>query len=500
MRYESGILDEKFQPRKKYQMRKSIHSRLYVIILVICFISACQPLKNNETFIQTITGNIQTDDYSKKIIHNSLDDIHLPLTISTALHLAIKNNPDARIALTRIEQARANIRASQSSLYPSINFYTEFVNGESPSGYLFKTIDQRKLPPNTNFNNPGWFENYETGIKIHYNLFSGGRTIFQQKIAQAGEKVARLDKVAVENELMASVVNAYYDTLAAQDYSNIARESVSTVEKQLRLMKVRFHAGGALKSDVLSLEVRLAQAKEILVQSNNQHQTAIAVLANLLGFSPDRSITPAKTSDLTISIPVSYTKGYQTALEKRPEIKKIQKMIDQGQMGIHMAKAGLLPQVNLFTHHYYDSWNMGYHSRRRNWTAGALLNWNIFDGLNTQSQIDKATSMHAEFLESYRKTILNIRLDVKNAYLSLDAANARLSVAQSSVENARESFNLVKKQYEGGSVNITRYLEAELDRNRSRIRATAAYYDREKGLANIARAIGIWKSIIVAEN
>lgn len=482
------------------QMRKTIKSSSYVFIIVLCFISACQPLKKNETLLHTITGNIQTDVYPEILFQKTLDDIHLPLTISTALHLAIQNNPDARIALTRIEQARAKIRAAKASLYPSINFYTEFVNGETPSGYLFKTIDQRKLPPNTNFNNPGWFENYETGIKVHYNLFSGGRMILQQKMAQEGEKVAQMDKVAVENELMASVVNAYYDTLAAQDYVNIARESVSTVEKQLRLMKVRFDAGGALKSDVLSLEVRLAQAKEILVQSDNQHQTTLAVLANLLGFSPDRPVTPSKKSDLTISIPESYTKGFQTALEKRPEIQKIKKLLHQGKMGIHAAKAGLLPQVNLFTHHYYDAWNMGYHSKRRNWTAGALLNWNIFDGLHTQSQIDKATAMHAEFIESYRKTILNIRLDVKNAYLNLNAANARLSVAQSSVENARESFNLVKKQYEGGSVNITRYLEAELDRNRSRIRATAAFYDCEKGLANIARAIGIWRSFIATDN
>jgi len=488
---------KKFRPKiiKQERISKMKKNRYALLIISILLISACQPLKNNKSFIPTLTCNIKTA-YYHKVPENSHEDIHLPLTISSALHLAIKNNPDARIALTRIEQARANLCASNASFYPTVNFYTEFVNGETPSGYLFKTIDQRKLPPNTNFNNPGWFENYETGIKVQYNLFSGGRHMLQQRMAEDGEKVAQMDKVSIENELMASVVNAYYDTLAANDYVQIAKESVSTVEQQLRLMKVRFEAGGALKSDVLSLEVRLAQAKEILVQSNNQHQTALSVFANLLGFSPDSPVAPSKTSDLTINIPESYTKGFQTALDNRPEIKKIKQLIDQGQMGIHAAQAGFLPQVDLFTHHYYDAWNMGYHAKRRNWTAGAMLNWNIFDGMYTQSQVKKATALHAELLESYRKTILNIRLDVKNAYLNLDAANARLTVARSSVENARESFSLVKKQYEGGSVNITRYLEAELDRNRARIRATAAFFDREKGLANIARATGLWKSIL----
>jgi outer membrane protein len=35
-------------------------------------------------------------------------------------------------------------------------------------------------------------------------------------------------------------------------------------------------------------------------------------------------------------------------------------------------------------------------------------------------------------------------------------------VATSSVQTAKETYQLVKRQYEGGSADITRYLEAEL--------------------------------------
>ncbi len=72
------------------------------------------------------------------------------------------------------------------------------------------------------------------------------------------------------------------------------------------------------------------------------------------------------------------------------------------------------------------------------------------------------------------------------------------TVAPGRVE-AEESLSLVKKQYEGGSATITRYLEAELDRNRARTRSAAAYYDRDKAIADIARAVGYWARIS-AEN
>jgi outer membrane protein TolC len=51
---------------------------------------------------------------------------------------------------------------------------------------------------------------------------------------------------------------------------------------------------------------------------------------------------------------------------------------------------------------------------------------------------------------------------------------------------------LVRQQYDGGSADITRYLEAELAFSRAKMRETSAYFDREKARAQIARAIGYW--------
>ena len=65
-------------------------------------------------------------------------------------------------------------------------------------------------------------------------------------------------------------------------------------------------------------------------------------------------------------------------------------------------------------------------------------------------------------------------------------------MATSTVETAGETFGLVKQQYEGGSADITRYLEAELAYNRARMHETTAYFDREIARAHIARSIGSW--------
>ena len=90
-----------------------------------------------------------------------------------------------------------------------------------------------------------------------------------------------------------------------------------------------------------------------------------------------------------------------------------------------------------------------------------------------------------------REAALNIKLDVRSAYLNLLAARARYDVAASSVASAEESFRLVREYYQAGAATITRYLAAELDRNQAKIRSSAAFYDKIKATADFARAIGM---------
>ena len=105
------------------------------------------------------------------------------LTLEKVIRIALQNNPDMGMAVARIQQSEAMLDEAMSAFWPVISVYGEYLQGNAPSAYLFKTIDQRKLPPNTDFNNPGWFENYEVGIQGRLNLFNGGRDYLRKRIS-----------------------------------------------------------------------------------------------------------------------------------------------------------------------------------------------------------------------------------------------------------------------------------------------------------------------------
>jgi outer membrane protein TolC len=413
-------------------------------------------------------------------------------TIKDAIRFALDNNPDIDMAIARIRQSEAMIDEALASFWPAFSVYGDYLQGDAPSSYFFKTIDQRRLTPGTDFNDPGWFQNYEIGFKGKFNIFNGGRDYLRKRMAETGMDIHALDYESIENGLITSVIHAYFNVLAAQDYIRIAQESVDTVVKQLNILEVQYKGGGALKSDLLSMKVRLAQTRENLVRAENNHSLSLAALANLLGLDPDTTFDLEEGERMEASFPSDYGEGLVQALAHRPDLQKIRLQIIQSQMALDAARSEYLPRLDAHFTYYLDAPDLDFDADLANWTAGIILNWDVFTGFSTNSKVKKTSSVIDEMLAADRKTVQSIQLDLKTAFLKLEEAKASLAVGEASVAQAEESLRLVKQQYTGGSETITRYLEAEMARNRARNRATAAYYDREKSMANLGRALGYW--------
>lgn len=414
------------------------------------------------------------------------------LTLEKVIRIALQNNPDMDMAVARIQQSDAMLDEAISAFWPVIGVYGEYLQGNAPSAYLFKTIDQRKLPPNTDFNNPGWFENYEVGIQGRLNLFNGGRDYLRKRMAETGLAMSRLNRKSIQNGLVTSVIHAYYSVLAAEKYVNISNDSVKTVNKELHMVSVRYEAGGALKSDVLSLKVALARAEEDLIRARNNYSLSVSSLANLMGLDPDRPISLAGDQQVPIKVPDSYEKALIMAMANRPELQKSRLQVVRSRMDLDVARSEYLPRLDAQMKTYFDDPGFDFEWDRKNWTAGVILNWDLFTGFKRKSQVDRARAVVKEMLAADRKSTLAVQLQLKGAYMKYEEAKGRWRVSRASVAYSEESLRLVGKQYEGGSVSITRYLQAELARNRARLRNTTAFFDREKTAAAIGRAMGFW--------
>ncbi len=487
--------------KSKSEARRLATGRLLTALAAVLVVSGCVgPRRDRFRYDRVAATAAECNARSPERDAGSSKISGAPLDLRSAVELARAGNPDIRIALASLRQAEAARRAVSAAFLPVLALDTGYLRADAPSQALFKSIDARRLAPGTDFNDPGDFENFETGLTARYNLYRGGQDALDSWIAQAGEDISRLDLSAVRNGVVAAVIVAYYDVLMADELIETAVASVATVRAQLRESEAKWKAGNALKSDVLSLEVRAAEAEERRIRAENAAKLAVAALANLLGLDADAQLeladpdAPSETQAAVVPeaahLPATYEDALAEALTRRPELHRARRFVERSALQHSKSRRTFLPRVDAEARAYWDDSQFEYDDNRTNWFVGVNLSWDLFTGGRRTAGVERTRALLNEMLEADRRQTLAVQLDVKSAVLRLEEARERLRVSDTSVAQADDSLDLVREQYEGGTAAVTRYLEAEFDLTRARMRRTNAAFDLRKAQADVARGIG----------
>ena len=415
------------------------------------------------------------------------------LSLTDCIELALEANPDIGVAVARIRHAEAILDEARAPFLPVLSTSTEILGADSPSLYLFKTIDSRTFSSGTDFNYPGTFGSIETGVTLRYNLYNGGRDRLRRWMAATGRDLSQLGLQEARNSLAASVIQTFFTIQAQTEMVATTRLSVRTVRARYEETRAKMELGSALRSDVLSLKVRLAEAEERVIRAVNSRLLSISALANLLGEDADARISLGADEDdgwLPADLPEQYEVAVAEAMARRPELLQARRIVERAAMDVDSRWLAYLPRADAGARVYWTSTDFDYSGDRRNWFAGVTLSWDLFDGGSRKAQVDQARSVLDEMLSADRKMALSVQLDVKTAYLRMEEARARLGVAEATVEQAAESLMLVRSQYEEGTATITRFLETELMVTQARMRRTSAQYDLKRSRADAARTMG----------
>ena len=99
-------------------------------------------------------------------------------TLDQAIDTALSNNPELSIMQARIEQADAQLGQALAVFYPQIKTSLSYQNSNNPAQAFALLISQRRLNlGGTDFNHPGFVEDYRPQVTASYSLFRGGRII-----------------------------------------------------------------------------------------------------------------------------------------------------------------------------------------------------------------------------------------------------------------------------------------------------------------------------------
>ena len=411
------------------------------------------------------------------------------VTLEECIRASLDNNPDVQAGTTRIQAAKYMIKQAQSAYYPRLYVSGAYSITDNPPQAFMMDLNQHDLDmrdPAFDPNDPDDTDNLRFSVGLQYRLYNGGQNVLNVRMAEEEKTAKELHLASVQNELVHQVTRGYYSVLQAQAFVTVQEESVNSLEENLRIATARFQAGSVVKTDVLNLDVKLAQAREDLILAKNGVRLAIASLNAAIGedlIALDGLPVPYQEELDEEPIRLDYT-----VLENRPELKAAKKMSEIIEKSYRKASQERYPTVNAFGSYDVDSGDAS--DFENSYLVGVMAKWEFFDG-NQRS--NKALSAKAEWhaaKKEEKKAYNNLRLDLHQAFLKASEAWQRLEVTKKSVVNAKEALRITGEQYKEGAADITVLLTAQVGLTAQKTRNVSAYYDYLTALSNFDRARG----------
>ncbi len=412
------------------------------------------------------------------------------VTLDDCIQTALKDNPDAQSAGRRVESARAAIRQAASAYYPQVTLSSTYGRTDNAGQAMFMELNQRRLnmaDPTFDINHPGDTENLRASVGAKMRVIDGGQRGLSRDMARLGTDASKAQEEAIRNDLVYQVIHGYYGVLQAQAFAKVQKETVANLEENLRVANERFKAGTTVQTDVLNLEVQLAQAREDLIRAKNGAQLAIAALNTAIGqdLVPQAPLEEKQRTNLTPPPPSRAA----DAAENRPELKAARLNTRIQENAWKKTQRDYYPTISAFGSVDWDSDASS--DFEQSYFAGAMAEWDFFTGFRRGASTDSAKANYEAAKAEERKARDNLRLDLTQAQLQIQELWERLDVASRSVTSAEEALRITQERYKQGAADLTELLTAQVGLTATRTRNVAAYYDYLIAQANLKRAEGM---------
>lgn len=403
-------------------------------------------------------------------------------TLERALDHALVKSPDATIASRRMAAAEAVLEQANSSFWPRVQLQSSYSRTDNPMRVFGSILNQQAYKPSLNFNDVPDVDALNTRGVLTMPLYTGGRNLAGRRAALANREAARHESAAIRNALGFEIARAFHTVVKTRHCLGAAESAIRSLRSNLERARALEASGALLKSDVLSIEVRLAEAQEDHIRARNAASLAARGFFLLLGLQAAEATIATNTPDIRIPAPDQGT--------DRPEISAAQQRTKAAEAQVRNAKSAYLPGVIAFGSVDHDhGWVT--QGDGRSYSAGISAQWDLWDGHSTRSKTREAQALLDIAREEERKLRLATDLEIEQARLALSAAQERLAVTAKMVEQADESASLIRKRFSEGMALSLQLIDSETRLLTAQMRRAESESDLNIAIAALRKALAL---------
>jgi multidrug efflux system outer membrane protein len=420
-----------------------------------------QPVQEGQSFANSPWWNLFADPQLQELIR-----------------IALEENQDLGIAVSRIEEFRAVLGVTRADQFPTVD-----ANGSGSRG----RGSSNAFPGNL-FD--GTAENYRLSADAYFEVDLFGKLRRSTEAARAQLYAAEESRRSIAISLVSSVASTYMLLRDLDAQLEIAQRTEMARQDSLAIINARFEKGTVPLLDVNQAEIELAVASASVSVAERAVAQTENLLSILLGRNPGE-ITRGTTLAQQL-IPPEIPAGLPSELlQRRPDVLSAEALLAAQTARIGAAEAARWPSLSL-------TGSLGLESNELSdlnagnsdfWNVGANIFAPIFNAGRNRNRVAIERARTEQALLFYEQTVQRAFLEVEDALVAVRTYRDEHAARRRQVDAARSAAVLSRARYDGG---VTSYLEV-LDIERSLFSAEIAESQTQRQF--IVAIIDLYKAL-----
>ena len=482
------------------------------LIIAGLFVSGINPLwatSSQKVISKTrLQRELNTNQNSKTegILYelNSPNDLSLPsrsrevmvktyknIKIDELENILINNNRSIKVQLEKIDQAKALLKSSLSSWYPTLNLTANGI----PQYFESRNYNESNFIQDTS--SKQWSSSISAQIK--WDLINPARVPEIASARDSFEK-AKYSYSIVLRDLKLEAKKRYYSLQKANEEIEVANKSIESSTLGLRDAEIRFEAGIGTKLEVLQAKTQLARDQQFLNMKTGDQKIGQRSLAEILNLPEDVTpLTGSKTKVIGVW-DLSLEDSIIAAYNSRKELDSTLLDISINNSNANAALASGQPKLSIvntstssFSKGELNQISPNTNNKSSNFsnTIGLNATWFVFDGGKSRSLYNYNKSKAEEAKMNFSLRRAQIRKEVEEVFFKLETAKLNISSSYTEILSARESLRLAKLRYNSGVTTQREVVNNQRDLTDSEVRYIIAVTSYNILLADLSRQTGL---------
>ena len=395
---------------------------------------------------------------------------------------AIAHNLDLKVAVARVEEARARAGIAKSFFYPQVDGVASYSVRQASD--TSNCSVQQNCGDTTN-------QSAVYGFQLSWELDLFGRIRREHEAAVAIALASEQGRRGVLVTLVGDVATNYFLLRELDLQLEISRATLRINDETVTYFRNRLEGGVSNRLELDRIQANRSDTAATIPDLERQ----IAIIENLLSLLVGRPPGPITRQPFspTETLPPPIPAGLPASLlERRPDVLEAEQLLVASNADIGAAKALFFPTINLtgFLGGVSGDLTRFLGGEGAVWSLGAGLLQPVFQGGRLRRNLEVMQARYTAAVAAYQQSALNGYREVANALVTIQKLAATTVERQAGVVALTDAADLSRSRYDSGLASYIEILTTDQDLYRQQLLLAESRGAEFRARAELYRALG----------